>query len=61
MAPQIRADAKKKIDDYIRKAPGYSQPIMRRLRTIIRKADKAIAEDWTRSRSMSRSTSSRGA
>ena len=43
---KIRDDAAVRIDEYIAKAPPFAQPICKRLREIIRKADSGIVEDW---------------
>lgn len=43
---KIHPDASKLINKYIREAPAFAQPICRKLREIIRQADREIAEDW---------------
>jgi hypothetical protein len=42
----IHPKARQEIDGYIKSAPGFAQPICRKLRALIHKADPAIVEDW---------------
>lgn len=44
--PKIDPKAPKLIDAYISQVPDYAQPICRKVRRIIHKADKGIMEDW---------------
>jgi uncharacterized protein YdeI (YjbR/CyaY-like superfamily) len=42
----IHPKAKREIDKYISSAAAFAQPICRKLRTAIHKADRDIVEDW---------------
>ncbi len=42
----IHPNASKEIDRYIAGTPAFAQPICRKLRTLIHKADAGIVEDW---------------
>jgi uncharacterized protein YdeI (YjbR/CyaY-like superfamily) len=44
--PGIHPHAKKEIDRYIASTPAFAQPICRKLRTLIKKAEPEIVEDW---------------
>jgi uncharacterized protein YdeI (YjbR/CyaY-like superfamily) len=44
--PTVHPQASHLIDEYIKKAPVFAQPICTKLRQIIRKADPGIVEDW---------------
>lgn len=44
--PTLHSQASELIDEYIKRAPAFSQPILKKLRQIIRKADPKIVEDW---------------
>ena len=44
--PKSHVDPKQRIDEYIKKAPGFAQPICRKLRESILKADPDVVEAW---------------
>ncbi|MBI3271217.1 MAG: YdeI/OmpD-associated family protein [Planctomycetes bacterium] len=44
--PTIHPQAKREMDKYIAEAPEFARPICRKLRSIIRKADAGLVEDW---------------
>jgi uncharacterized protein YdeI (YjbR/CyaY-like superfamily) len=44
--PTIHPNAKKEIDRYIDSTAAFAQPICRKLRALIHKADPEIVEDW---------------
>ena len=44
--PKTDPNPKQRIDEYIRRAPGFAQPICKKLRDSILKADPEIVEAW---------------